>query len=71
LPSWITRAIVGLVSDSFVIQGRIVKEKDTRKAYVAPVLVELGSLHGLTLQTKEGPVCDITCFHSTSVRPLP
>lgn len=44
--------------------------KDTRKPYEAPVLVQLGSLHGLTLQTKEGPLCDVSCFHSSSVRPL-
>jgi len=36
-----------------------------KKAYEPPVIVELGSLHGLT-QVKAGPICDITCFHNTS-----
>jgi hypothetical protein len=37
-----------------------------KKPYEAPVIVELGSLHGLTLNAKIGGVCDINCFHSTS-----
>lgn len=38
-----------------------------KKSYEAPTIVELGSLHGLTLQVKQGPFCDVSCFHSTSV----
>ena len=37
-----------------------------KKPYEAPVVVELGSLHGLTQVVKVGPNCDITCFHNTS-----
>ena len=37
-----------------------------KKPYEAPKLVELGSLHEVTLQTKVGPNCDINCFHNTS-----
>ena len=39
-----------------------------KKAYEAPVIVALGSLHGLT-QLKAGPICDINCFHNTSASP--
>jgi len=45
------------------------KSQGTSKAYEAPALVELGSLHGLTLQVKQGPVCDLTCLHSSVSRP--
>ena len=38
-----------------------------KKAYEAPRLTELGSLHGATLQGKHGPQCDVSCFHNTSV----
>ncbi len=37
-----------------------------KKLYVAPKVVELGSLHALTLEAKVGPNCDVTCFHVTS-----
>lgn len=43
-----------------------VKMTTVKKPYEAPKLVELGSLHALTLQVKVGPSCDITCFHNTS-----
>lgn len=49
-------------------EGGLVKEKDARKAYEAPALVELGSLHELTLQPKSGPICDTAaCFHQSSI----
>lgn len=38
-----------------------------KKLYQAPALVELGSLHGLTLEVKLGPLCDVSCYHETSV----
>ncbi len=40
--------------------------KSGKKAYETPVIVELGSLHGLTQVPKAGPNCDINCFHNTS-----
>ena len=40
--------------------------KSEKKVYETPVVVELGSLHGLTQIVKVGPNCDVTCFHNTS-----
>ena len=38
-----------------------------KKPYVVPKLVELGSLHALTLQLKNGSRCDVTCYHHGSM----
>ena len=38
-----------------------------KKPYEAPKVVELGTLHELTLQTKSGGHCDVTCFHHGSM----
>lgn len=46
--------------------GKIVSTDVVKQTYEAPRIVELGSLHGLTLQVKVGPNCDVNCFHSTS-----
>ena len=43
--------------------------KDALKAYEAPVVIELGSLHELTLELKTGRLCDLTCLHHGSVSP--
>lgn len=40
-----------------------------KKPYEAPKLVELGSLHELTLQVKGGALCDVNCFHHGSMSP--
>lgn len=40
-----------------------------KKTYTAPALVELGSLHGLTLDSKTGNQCDVNCFHHGSLSP--
>jgi len=41
-----------------------------KKPYESPKLVELGTLHGVTLQTtKTGANCDLTCFHHGSMSP--
>jgi len=45
------------------------KPEDARAPYEAPVVVELGSLHELTLQVKDGPTCDTSCFHTASISP--
>jgi hypothetical protein len=37
-----------------------------RKVYQAPVVTVLGSLHQLTLDTKVGARCDVTCYHHAS-----
>jgi hypothetical protein len=42
------------------------KATATRKAYEAPVIFVLGTLHELTLDTKVGAHCDITCYHHGS-----
>ena len=47
--------------------GKTISVSSAKKPYLAPVLVELGSLHGLTLQVKVGPLCDLSCYHETSV----
>ena len=39
---------------------------DARRAYEAPVVRVLGSLHELTLSTKTGALCDVTCYHHGS-----
>ncbi len=44
-------------------------QKDALKAYEAPVLIELGSLHELTLELKTGRLCDLTCLHHGSMSP--
>lgn len=41
----------------------------TKKPYQSPKLVELGTLHGVTLDTKTGANCDLTCFHHGSLSP--
>jgi len=43
------------------------QQQAVKKVYESPTLVELGSLHGLTLQVKQGPNCDVACFHIGSV----
>ena len=43
-----------------------VKAGSTRKAYEAPVVSVLGSLQALTLDTKIGSHCDLTCYHHGS-----
>jgi len=45
------------------------KPEDARVPYEAPVVVELGSLHELTLQVKGGQLCDVGCFHVGSLSP--
>ena len=42
------------------------KARVARKAYKAPVISVLGTLHELTLDTKVGAHCDITCYHHGS-----
>lgn len=37
-----------------------------RKPYEAPTVAVLGSLHALTLHTKLGNHCDVSCFHHGS-----
>ena len=37
-----------------------------RREYEAPAVRVLGSLHELTLHTKIGHRCDVTCFHHGS-----
>ena len=37
-----------------------------RKEYEAPAVKVLGSLHALTLHSKFGHHCDVTCFHHGS-----
>lgn len=37
-----------------------------KREYQAPVVVALGSLHQLTLETKNGAFCDLTCYHQGS-----
>jgi hypothetical protein len=39
---------------------------ESGKPYQAPAIVVLGSLHQLTLDTKVGHVCDLTCYHQGS-----
>jgi hypothetical protein len=34
-----------------------------RREYEAPAVKVLGSLHALTLDSKIGHHCDVTCFH--------
>lgn len=41
-------------------------EKKAKRAYEAPAVVVLGSLHQLTLDAKLGSTCDITCYHQGS-----
>lgn len=41
--------------------------KSLKKTYTAPAVVELGTLHGLTLDSKTGSNCDVTCFHHGSL----
>jgi len=42
-------------------------DKGPRKPYEKPRLVELGSLHEVTLEShKVGAHCDVTCFHHGS-----
>ena len=45
------------------------RRKDALKAYEAPAIVELGSLHELTLELKMGRLCDLTCLHHGSISP--
>ena len=40
-----------------------------KKPYETPALVVLGTLHELTLQSKTGDKCDVTCFHHGSMAP--
>jgi hypothetical protein len=37
-----------------------------KREYAAPSIVVLGSLHQLTLDTKIGAFCDVTCYHQGS-----
>jgi hypothetical protein len=37
-----------------------------KKPYESPKIVQLGTLHQLTLREKIGPNCDVSCFHNTS-----
>ena len=41
-------------------------ESNDRKAYEAPAVRVLGSLHELTLNAKTGARCDVTCYHHGS-----
>ena len=43
-----------------------VKAPVKRKTYEAPAVSVLGSLHALTLHTKVGHSCDVTCYHHGS-----
>jgi hypothetical protein len=43
-----------------------VKAPVKRRTYEAPVVSVLGSLHALTLHTKVGHSCDVTCYHHGS-----
>jgi hypothetical protein len=36
-----------------------------KKPYEPPKVVALGTLHELTQKT--GPLCDVSCYHATSV----
>lgn len=55
-------------SSEMTVEGEaIAAETSSKKAYVAPKLTELGSLHGSTMHAKVGPRCDISCFHNASV----
>ena len=40
--------------------------ENKKRPYKAPAVSVLGSLHQLTLHTKTGAHCDITCYHHGS-----
>ena len=42
------------------------KDNSVLKPYEAPAVTVLGTLHALTLATKIGRRCDLTCFHHGS-----